>query len=180
MNDETRLTPGDTTRLTQGDNTRLTPGDTTRKVDDETANIEEATVMPARPLDDLSEVSVRLRAPVERVETPWPLILVPGGESFSLHRAIAVGRRPVTPLTPTERILLLTWDPEDGEVSSTHLLLEPTERGVAITDLGSTNGTRVTERGRKERRLGPRQSCLVSGEATVEFGREGKLVVVPA
>lgn len=197
MNDETRLTPGDDTRLVTGDDTRLTPGDDTRLVaddqtritagdetrlggSDQTVHIEEATVLLSGVVDDLSQVHVTLRPKTESSEGSSPTALVPGGESFSLHRPIAVGRRPVTPLAPTERILLLTWDPADTQVSATHLLLEPTDRGVAVTDLGSSNGTRVLQRGRHPQRLGPRESCLVTGEATVEFGRDGKIVLVPA
>lgn len=190
MDDDTRLTPGEVTRVIPSESTRLVPPDATRvsadetvvigTAGDETTVVEEATIVSAHPVDDLSEVKVRAKVPHLTEAESSPVLLVPGGESFTLHRAIAVGRRPVTPLIPTERILLLTWDPNDTEVSGTHVLLEPTERGVAVTDLGSTNGTRVIERGRTSRRLGPRESCLVTGEATVEFGRHGKMVIVPA
>ena len=175
---DTVLSPGDT--VLSAHDTILSPGTTVRR-DEDTVLIDEATVAVGRTVvDDPTDVVVTVRPRVQRSPETSPAIRVPGGEEFSLHRPIVVGRRPVTPLPPTESVLLLTWDAADTEVSGTHVMFEPSASGVVVTDLGSSNGTRVHLRGRPVRRLGPRESCLVPGEATVEMGRNGKIDIVPA
>ncbi|MSW96884.1 MAG: FHA domain-containing protein [Actinobacteria bacterium] len=104
----------------------------------------------------------------------------PSGELFSLHRPIVLGRTPRTPLGPFDRVLLLTWPGEDREVSATHVMLEQVETRVVITDLGSANGTRVRVPGQQPRRLAPHETFTASGEATVEFGHSGRIMVIPA
>jgi hypothetical protein len=131
-------------------------------------------------VDDLADV--RLVARISNAPNPETCARLrePGGQEFTLHRPIVLGRAPRTPLGPTSRVLLLTWPGEDREVSASHVMVEQTGAGVVITDLGSANGTRVRVPGQTPRRLGPRETYTTTGEATVEFGHSGRIMVIPA
>jgi hypothetical protein len=190
VDDET-VPSAETTRLsiaddTVGDATRLSVEPTHLRAGDDTVIIEESTVMVGaisgtkELVDDLADV--RLVARISNAPNPETCARLrePGGQEFTLHRPIVLGRAPRTPLGPTSRVLLLTWPGEDREVSASHVMVEPTGAGVVITDLGSANGTRVRVPGQTPRRLGPRETYTTTGEATVEFGHSGRIMVIPA
>jgi hypothetical protein len=188
--DATQLN-AETTRLSVSDDTvrdvtKLRDEQTRRAAGDDTVIIEESTVLVGAAvgtrdlIDDLADV--RLVARISAAPNPETCARLrePGGQEFTLHRPIVLGRAPRTPLGPTERVLLLTWPGEDREVSASHVMLEQTGAGVVITDLGSANGTRVRVPGQTPRRLGPRETYTTTGEATVEFGHSGRIMVIPA
>lgn len=168
------------------DETVLNAETTRLSVSDDTVIVEESTVIVGatsgakKLVDDLADV--RLVARISTAPNPETCARLrePGGQEFTLHRPVVLGRAPRTPLGPTQRVLLLTWPGEDREVSASHVMLEQTGAGVVITDLGSTNGTRVRAPGQTPRRLGPRETYTTGGEATVEFGHSGRIVVIPA
>ena len=188
--DATQLN-AETTRLSVSDDTvrdvtKLRDEQTRRAAGDDTVIIEESTVLVGAAvgtrdlIDDLADV--RLVAPISTapdLET-CARLREPGGQEFTLHRPVVLGRAPRTPLGPQDRVLLLTWPGEDREVSASHVMLEQTGAGVVITDLGSANGTRVRVPGQTPRRLGPRETYTTTGEATVEFGHSGRIMVIPA
>ena len=190
VDDETLLS-AENTRLsiagdTVADVTRLSVDHTRTLAGDDTVIVEESTIIVGAPrggkklVDDLADV--RLVARISAAPNPETCARLrePGGQEFTLHRPIVLGRAPRTPLGPTERVLLLTWPGEDREVSASHVMLEQTGAGVVITDLGSANGTRVRAPGQTPRRLGPRETFTTTGEATVEFGHSGRIMVIPA
>ena len=190
LDDATRLN-ADTTRLsfagdTVRDITTLRDDQTRIAAGDDTVIIEESTVIvgaPAgadTPVDDLTDVRVVPRVSTAPDPESCARLREPSGQEFTLHRPIVLGRAPRTPLGPRERVLLLTWPGDDREVSASHLMLEQTGVGVVITDLGSANGTRVRVPGQTPRRLGPRETYTTTGEATVEFGHSGRIMVIPA
>lgn len=86
--------------------------------------------------------SLRQAAPASDVQRPLLLALVePGasslepGAQLELREASVVGRA-----APSAVVL------NDPAVSAQHARLEPTSRGWQVSDLGSTNGTRVNDR----------------------------------
>ena len=168
------------------DETVLRAETTRLSVSDDTVIIEESTIIRGTPAGTNELVSdlddVRLVARISSVPNPETCARLrePGGQEFTLHRPIVLGRAPRTPLGPHDRVLLLTWPGEDREVSASHVMLEQTGAGVVITDLGSANGTRVRASGQTARRLGPRETFTTTGEATVEFGHSGRIMVIPA
>jgi hypothetical protein len=188
--DATQLN-AETTRLSVSDDTvrdvtKLRDEQTRLATGDDTAIIEESTIIVGAPrggkklVDDLADVRLVPRISSAPDPETCARLREPGGQEFTLHRPIVLGRAPRTPLGPTGRVLLLTWPGEDREVSASHVMLEQTGAGVVITDLGSTNGTRVRAPGQTPRRLGPRETYTTVGEATVEFGHSGRIVVIPA
>ena len=190
LDDATRLS-AETTRLSIADDTvrditTLRDDQTRIAAGDDTVIIEESTVMlgapvnAGKPVDDLTDVRVVPRISTAPDPETCARLREPGGQEFTLHRPIVLGRAPRTPLGPRERVLLLTWPGDDREVSASHLMLEQTGVGVVITDLGSANGTRVRVPGQTPRRLGPRETYTTTGEATVEFGHGGRIMVIPA
>jgi hypothetical protein len=190
LDDATRLS-AETTRLSIADDTvrditTLRDDQTRIAAGDDTVIIEESTVMvgapvnAGKPVDDLNDVRVVPRISTAPDPETCARLREPGGQEFTLHRPIVLGRAPRTPLGPRERVLLLTWPGDDREVSASHLMLEQTGVGVVITDLGSANGTRVRVPGQTPRRLGPRETYTTTGEATVEFGHSGRIMVIPA
>jgi len=190
VDDET-LISAETTRLSVSDDTvrdvtKLRDEQTRLATGDDTVIIEESTIILGAPrggkklVDDLADVRLVPRISSAPNPDTCARLREPGGQEFTLHRPVVLGRAPLTPLGPTQRVLLLTWPEEDREVSASHVMLEQISAGVVITDLGSTNGTRVRVPGQTQRRLGPRETYTSVGEATVEFGHSGRIMVIPA
>ncbi|GAB2979278.1 hypothetical protein GCM10027282_17630 [Frigoribacterium salinisoli] len=67
-------------------------------------------------------------------------LLLPDGTPLALRRATSVGRAP----RPRHGVATLVLADPTRSVSRDHALLEPTDGGVTVTDLGSGNGTTVT------------------------------------
>lgn len=105
---------------------------------------------------------------------------VSGGEERRLDAVYYLGRRPVAPRVPTDRVpLLLTVDSRTSAVSSTHLEIRQVGDAVVVTDLGSTNGTVVHwPRGAKERLRGG-QSLAVMPGTTVDIGDGNIIEILP-
>jgi FHA domain len=105
---------------------------------------------------------------------------VSGGEERRLDAVYYLGRRPVAPRIPTDRVpLLLTVNSRTSAVSSTHLEIRQVGDAVVVTDLGSTNGTVVQwPRGTKERLRGG-QSIAVMPGTTVDIGDGNIIEILP-
>ncbi|HYI33292.1 MAG TPA: FHA domain-containing protein [Glaciibacter sp.] len=105
---------------------------------------------------------------------------VSGGEERRLDAVYYLGRRPVAPRIPTDRVpLLLTVASRTSAVSSTHLEIRQVGDAVVVTDLGSTNGTVVHwPRGKKERLRGG-QSLAVMPGTTVDIGDGNIIEILP-
>ncbi|CAM5312076.1 FHA domain-containing protein [Leifsonia shinshuensis] len=102
------------------------------------------------------------------------------GDMMELDVPIVIGRRPALPrvesgVTPR---LVAVQSPEQ-EVSSTHLRIERSGDAVVVTDLRSTNGTRLTRPGRAAERLRPGESSVVLPGTVVEIG-DGNIIEITA
>lgn len=90
-----------------------------------------------------------------------------------------IGRRPSTPRIPGTRIPRLVMVPSPlREVSSTHVQILQQAETVVVTDLGSSNGTRVTMAGFPPRTLRQGESLVVGAEAVVDIGDGIRIVIV--
>jgi len=96
--------------------------------------------------------------------------LVLDGRSVLVDAPVLLGRAPER--SPgREGVRLVSVPSDDATVSKTHALLEPTPEGIAVTDLGSTNGTYLVDsQGSHELAPGlaetvPRGGAIYFGEA---------------
>ncbi|MBF4576293.1 FHA domain-containing protein [Frondihabitans sp. VKM Ac-2883] len=104
-----------------------------------------------------------------------------GSEAVELTAPVIVGRRPSPPrvvrgVTP---ILLTTPSPR-REVSSTHVEIRQEGSAVVVTDLRSTNGTRVTIPGRHPVALRQGESIVVLVGTTIDIGDGNRLEILPS
>ncbi len=94
-----------------------------------------------------------------------------GSEVVPLDRVAYVGRRPVAPRIvrggPARLVRVLS--PND-EVSATHIELRQAGQAVAVTDLRSSNGTRVIAPGRPTVSLRRGESLVVPPGSHVDVG----------
>jgi hypothetical protein len=153
----------------------------------------EATIItprkiPVSPLDDetilLSRTGSRSRPaspqPVTAVSPPavrFTFRLAPG-EPQPLDAPTVFGRNPSAPRVVAGRVpRLVRVDSPDAAVSSTHLRLVAEGGAVVATDLRSTNGTLVTPRGGKRRRLRPGESLVVLAGTRIDIG-DGNIIEI--
>ena len=103
-----------------------------------------------------------------RSQTVYTLVI--GGRSVLVDAAVLLGRAPERG-PGREGVRLVSVPSDDATLSKTHALLEPTPEGLAVTDLGSTNGTYLVDfRGSHELAPGlaetvPRGGAIYFGEA---------------
>ena len=102
------------------------------------------------------------------------------GDIMELDVPIVIGRRPAlqrveSGVTPR---LVAVQSPEQ-EVSSTHVRIEQSGDAVVVTDLRSTNGTRVHRPGGTADRLRPGESTVVLAGTVVEIG-DGNIIEITA
>jgi hypothetical protein len=154
----------------------------------------EATIITARklpvfaPLDDetilLSRTGSRSRpASPEAVAAVSPPVVrftfrLASGEPQPLDAPTVFGRNPSAPRVVAGRVpRLVRVDSPDAAVSSTHLRLVAEGGAVVATDLRSTNGTLVTPRGGKRRRLRPGESLVVLAGTRIDIG-DGNIIEI--
>ena len=114
-------------------------------------------------------------APAER----FAVRVVPG-DIMELDVPIVIGRRPA--LQRVESGVaprLVTVQSPEQEVSSTHVRVEQSGDAVVVTDLRSTNGTRVHRPGGSAERLRPGESTVVLPGTVVEIG-DGNIIEITA
>ena len=139
-------------------------------------------------LGDLGRRAASLRR--HRGEPP-PTAPTPETEAASAFRigdrapervdtAVYVGRQPRSPRI-TGQILprLVRVDSPSREVSATHIELRPTNHGLVLTDLESTNGTVVREPGSGVRRLESGESLPVVPGTLIDIG-DGNVIEILA
>ncbi len=107
------------------------------------------------------------------------------GETVDVDRAVLVGRAPeARRSTSTEEPRLVTVDSPEREISSTHLEVRPgsgADHGSAIvTDLGSTNGTQVTQPGLPVDQLTAGVAVQLIRGAVIDLGDGVTIEVVDA
>jgi hypothetical protein len=100
------------------------------------------------------------------------------GTKHALGRPIVVGRLPQAPRTGRGAVELLVVPSPNGQVSSTHAMIEALGDVVVVTDLRSTNGTRVNNAGRPSVLLAPGDSLTVGAGAVIDVGDGNRLEVL--
>jgi len=112
----------------------------------------------------------------ERVEAPTPTpqpgawrLRAPGGLEVLLLRPVVLGRDPSAEASRPDAAPIPLADPARS-VSKTHALVEVVDGHVTVTDLHSTNGTRVLAPDGEARELDPGVASEVAGGSTLLLG----------
>jgi hypothetical protein len=121
-------------------------------------------------------LGVQAEPPVERDEAPtarpqpgaWRL-RAPGGLDVLVLRPVLLGRDPAADPGRPEAAAITLSDPARS-VSKTHALVEVIEGRVIVTDLHSTNGTRVLMPDGETRELDPGRGAEAPNGATLLLG----------
>ena len=93
---------------------------------------------------------------------------------------VYVGRQPRSPrVTGPMLPRLVRVESPSREVSATHIELRPTDRGLVLTDLESTNGTVVRQPGSGVRRLDSGESLQVVPGTLIDIG-DGNVIEILA
>lgn len=122
-----------------------------------------ATVM-GQPVEELE--STRL-APT-RTQAEWQMALG-DGRRLAVASALRVGRDPIADPAFPGTVLVPIVDPAKS-LSKTHAQLEASPGVVVVTDLHSTNGTKVRTADGSEMVLAPEVGHRVTGDAEISFG----------
>ena len=105
----------------------------------------------------------------KRKPSPRAVLLFDDGSknALAVPSTLVLGRKPAP-----QRLqdMVLTVPDHTGTVSRSHARIEITEDGLWITDLGSTNGTRVIDAGGKENVLKTGQRFEVLGKSRIFLG----------
>lgn len=103
-----------------------------------------------------------------------------GTSILSLEVPLLIGRRPSVPrvvVGPVPRLTVVS-SPR-SEVSSTHVEIRQEGSAVVVTDLRSTNGTRVIIPGRQPVALRQGESIVVVAGTIVDIGDGNRLEILP-
>lgn len=115
-------------------------------------------------------------APADIEQTRMPLsghvLYVDDGTQISVTEALVLGRDPSPGGTDVRPVRVAD---KTRSVSKTHLIVHPTDLGVEVTDLRSTNGTAVIHDG-AEHTLEPGSTVLAAPGDTVRFGERTAVV----
>jgi pSer/pThr/pTyr-binding forkhead associated (FHA) protein len=103
-----------------------------------------------------------------------------GTSILSLEVPLVIGRRPSAPrvVVGTPPRLVVVASPR-AEVSATHVEIRQQGSAVVVTDLRSTNGTRVTIPGRQPVALRQGESIVVLAGTIVDIGDGNRLEILP-
>lgn len=107
-----------------------------------------------------------------RMHVPSFVLHLDDGTLIPVAEAVVLGRDPAPGNGATHVIAV---SDQTRSVSKTHLVLNPTEAGIEVTDLRSTNGTAVVHDG-GERTLEPGLPILALPGDTVRFGERTAVV----
>ena len=100
------------------------------------------------------------------------------GTQYLLTKPLIVGRLPAAPLRGDRGVTLVVLASPDGVVSSTHARVEVLGDVVVVTDLRSTNGTRVINPGHPTVLLAPGDSMALGVGAIIDLGDGNRLEVL--
>ena len=139
----------------------------------DTPRIDHATGMPVLP-----DLLVVPRAPdTEPVQVIGYALRV-AGEVVPLDREVFVGRNPAPPRIQSGALPRLVVVPSPtSDVSRTHLSVRQLGGSVIVTDLRSTNGSRVEVPGSTPRTLRQGESMVVSVGSRIDIG-DGNVIEV--
>lgn len=98
----------------------------------------------------------------------------------SLRRVAIIGRKPGPPrMVGSDEIELVGVPSPLREVSTTHLEVRQHGQSVVVTDLHSTNGTRVTIPGAEPVALRPGESMVVMPGSIIDIGDSNRIEILP-
>ncbi|MDF9810153.1 hypothetical protein M2116_001114 [Aurantimicrobium minutum] len=100
------------------------------------------------------------------------------GTKYELTKPLIMGRLPAAPLRGDRGVTLVVLASPDGVVSSTHARVEVLGDVVVVTDLRSTNGTRVINPGQLTVLLAPGDSMALGVGAIIDLGDGNRLEVL--
>ena len=100
------------------------------------------------------------------------------GTKYFLTKPLIMGRLPAAPLRGDRGVTLVVLASPDGVVSSTHARVEVLGDVVVVTDLRSTNGTRVINPGQPTVLLAPGDSMALGVGAIIDLGDGNRLEVL--
>lgn len=100
------------------------------------------------------------------------------GTKYELTKPLIMGRLPAAPLRGDRGVTLVVLASPDGVVSSTHARVEVLGDVVVVTDLRSTNGTRVINPGQPTVLLAPGDSMALGVGAIIDLGDGNRLEVL--
>lgn len=100
------------------------------------------------------------------------------GTQYLLTKPLIVGRLPAAPLRDDRGVTLVVLASPGGVVSSTHARVEVLGDVVVVTDLRSTNGTRVINPGHPTVLLAPGDSMALGVGAIIDLGDGNRLEVL--
>lgn len=100
------------------------------------------------------------------------------GTSQDLTKPVIYGRLPAAPLRGEQGVNLVVLASPEGIVSSSHARVEVQGDVVVVTDLRSTNGTRVIWPGKPTVLLGPGDSMALGAGAIIDLGDGNRIEVL--
>lgn len=95
-----------------------------------------------------------------------------------LTQPVIAGRLPTAPRRGDVAVQLLVLESPDGIVSGTHARIEALGDVVVVTDLNSTNGTKVIIPGKPTILLAPGESLALPSGAIIDLGDSNRLEVL--
>jgi len=192
----------------KNDDTVISADDTVMSVDDTVISHDDDTIvgqMP-EPMPESMPEQIPEQIPTQpmrritdtRTVAPIPTMVFGlrfvTGARYELTSAVIIGRAPRHAWTRTDRtsrdgsgtdrasqdgvVQLVTVPSREGRVSSTHVEFRQLGDVVVVTDLRSTNGTRVTLVGGATTQLAPGDSMSVGEGAVVDIGDGNRIEVL--
>lgn len=120
--------------------------------------------VPAPAVDDLDATRI---APIQ-AQVEWRIVLA-DGRALAVASALRIGRDPIADPAMPGTVLVPIVDPAKS-LSKTHAQLEASPGLVVVTDLHSTNGTKVRTVDGGEIVLAPEAGHRITGDAEISFG----------
>jgi hypothetical protein len=164
------------------------PDDTSVELDATIVSAEDTVISVAENTslsvdEDTTTTKVISEIPVSATEVNPPvsssayLVDIHGG-MYSLNLPVIFGRMPAAPRSASAGVRLVVVSSPTGVVSGTHAKVEAVGATVVVTDLHSSNGTRVQMTGQPEMLLGPGESVTVGTGAKIDIGDGNRLEVL--
>lgn len=171
---------------------------TPQPVSDDTVITSDETVIPETTdeyntlIGSLMDTSLGLNALIEEVPSDAEVEESPAqpevssrfrlrhinGTSQDLTTPVIYGRLPSAPLRGDQGVNLVVLASPEGIVSSSHARVEVQGDVVVVTDLRSTNGTRVIWPGKPTVLLGPGDSMALGAGAIIDLGDGNRIEVL--
>lgn len=109
-------------------------------------------------------------APSQAGPATWRLVGASGLE-IAVDGVLVLGRDPVAAAGSNARAVAI--DDPTRTVSKTHAVIEPADDGIRVTDLRSTNGSRLEAPGQTMSELVPGEACRVPLGSALYLGELG-------